>query len=86
MQDAKKAGIKYNEKELNRSKPIILAQTKGLIGRYQWGRQRKDGLNNELFQVLNLMDNVYKGAIKQFGKATDLEKGDFSSLNVTKEK
>lgn len=86
VQDAKKAGIKYNEKELNRSKPIILAQTKGLIGRYQWGRHRKDGLNNELFQVLNPMDNVYKEAIKQFGKATDLEKGDFSSLNVTKEK
>ncbi|MPR33418.1 S41 family peptidase [Salmonirosea aquatica] len=86
VQDAKKAGIKYNEKELNRSKPLILAQTKGLIGRYQWGRQRKDGLNNEIFQVLNPMDNVYQEAIKQFGKATDLEKGDFSSLNMTKEK
>ena len=86
VQDAKKAGIKPNEKELLRSKPLILAQTKGLIGRYQWGRQRKDGLNNEIFQVLNPMDNVYKEAIKQFGKATDLEKGDFSSLNVSKKK
>ena len=85
VQDAKKSGIKYNEKELLRSKPLILAQTKGLIGRYQWGRQRKDGLNNEIFQVLNPTDNVYKEAIKQFGKATDLEKGDFSSLNVPKE-
>ncbi len=86
VQDAKKAGIKYSEKELVRSKSLILAQTKGLIGRYQWGRLRKDGLNNEIFQVLNPIDNVYQEAIKQFGKATDLEKGDFSSLNTVNEK
>ncbi|TDB63479.1 S41 family peptidase [Arundinibacter roseus] len=81
VQDASKAGIKLNEKELNRSKPLILAQTKALVGRYQWGRMRKDGLNNEVFQVLNSMDNVFQEALKQFGKASDLEKGIFSSLN-----
>ncbi len=86
VRDASKSGIKLDEKGLSRSKPLIVAQTKGLIGRYQWGRQRKDGLNNEVFQVLNPTDNVYQEALKQFGKASDLEKGDFSSLNVTKEK
>ena len=84
VQDAKKAGIKPNDDQLARSKPLILAQTKGYIGRYQWGRQRKDGLNNEIFQVLNPIDNVYQEAMRQFGKAADLELGDFSSLNVKK--
>lgn len=84
VQDAKKAGIKPNDEQLARSKPLILAQTKGYIGRYQWGRQRKDGLNNEIFQVLNPIDNVYQEAMRQFGKAADLERGDFSSLNVEK--
>jgi carboxyl-terminal processing protease len=86
LQDAKKAGIKVNDKDLSRSKPLVVAQVKGLIGRYQWGRLRKDGLNNELFQVLNPTDNVYQEALRQFGKAADLEKGNFSSLNVVKEK
>ncbi len=84
VQDAKKAGIKPNDAQLARSRSIILAQTKGYIGRYQWGRLRKDGLNNEIFQVLNPIDNVYQEAMRQFGKAADLERGDFSSLNVEK--
>ncbi|WP_373512326.1 S41 family peptidase [Persicitalea sp.] len=86
VQDAKKAGIKPKDDDLARSKSLILAQTKGYIGRYHYGRQRKDGLNNEIFQVLNPTDNVFQEAMRQFGKAADLERGDFSSLNVVKEK
>lgn len=82
IKDATKAGIKPSDKDLSRSRPIILAQTKAMIGRYIWGRERKDGLSNELFQVLNPLDNVYREALNQFSKASALEKGDFSSLNV----
>jgi carboxyl-terminal processing protease len=86
VRDATAAGIQYNERGLNRSRPYIAAQLKGLIGRYQWGRQRKDGLSNEMYQVLNPIDKMYQEALRQFDKATDLERGDFSSLNLLKEK
>jgi carboxyl-terminal processing protease len=84
VSDATKAGIKLNEKELARSRAIVTAQTKALIGRYVWGRQRKDGLSNEIYQVLNPTDNIYREALNQFAKAEALEKGDFSSLNLPK--
>lgn len=86
VKDASKAGIKQNEEELRRSKPIILSQTKAIIGRYVWGRKQKSGLNNEVFQVLNPMDNVYQKAIQSFGQAGELEHGNFSSLNTMKGK
>ncbi|WP_221394849.1 S41 family peptidase [Dyadobacter sp. NIV53] len=84
VKDASKSGIKPNAKELNLSKPIITAQTKAIIGRYVWGRKQKTGLNNEVFQVLNPTDNVYQHAIQLFGQASQLEAGDFSSLNTIK--
>lgn len=84
VKDATRSGIKVNEKELNRSKPIIQSQTKAIIGRYVWGRKQKSGLNNEVYEVLNPMDNVYQNALKLFGKAAELEHGNFSSLNTKK--
>jgi carboxyl-terminal processing protease len=84
VQSATQSGVKLRDRELAHSKPYIKAQIKGFIGRYQWGRQRKDGLNNEMFQVLNPLDNVFKEALRQFGKAEELEKGDFSSFNASK--
>lgn len=84
VKDATRSGIKLNEKELNRSKPIIAAQTKAVIGRYVWGRKNKNGLSNEIYEVLNPMDNVYQHAIKLFAKASELENGNFSSLNTRK--
>lgn len=84
VKDAARSGIKLNEKELNRSKPVIKSQTKAIIGRYVYGRKRKDGLNNEVYEVLNPMDNVYQNALKVFGKASELEHGNFSSLNTNK--
>ncbi len=81
VKDATRAGIKFNETELTRSKPLILGQTKAIIGRYVWGRKQKNGLNNEIFQVLNPQDNLYQRAIESLGKASELEHGNFSSLN-----
>ncbi|WP_439584433.1 S41 family peptidase [Dyadobacter bucti] len=84
VKDASKAGIKPNEKELNLSRPVIVAQTKAIVGRYVWGRKQKSGLNNEVFQVLNPTDNVYQQAVQLFSQAAQLEKGKFSSLNLPK--
>jgi carboxyl-terminal processing protease len=86
VKDASVAGIKPNEKELKISKPVVVSQTKAIIGRYVWGRKQKTGLNNEIFQVLNPADNVYQRAIQLFGQASQLEAGDFSSLNTVKGK
>ncbi len=86
VKDASKAGIKPNEKELNLSKSLITSQTKAIIGRYVWGRKQKNGLNNEVFQVLNPSDNVYQHAVQLFSQAAQLEKGEFSSLNIPKSK
>lgn len=86
VKDASRAGIKPNEKELNLSKSLITSQTKAIIGRYVWGRKQKNGLNNEVFQVLNPSDNVYQQAVQLFSQAAQLEKGEFSSLNTPKSK
>ncbi|MBO9615742.1 MAG: S41 family peptidase [Dyadobacter sp.] len=86
VKDASRAGIKPNEKELNLSKSLITSQTKAIIGRYVWGRKQKNGLNNEVFQVLNPSDNVYQQAVQLFSQAAQLEKGEFSSLNTPKNK
>ncbi|NIJ56001.1 S41 family peptidase [Dyadobacter arcticus] len=86
VKDASRAGIKPNEKELNHSKSVITSQTKAIIGRYVWGRKQKNGLNNEVFQVLNPSDNVYTQAVQLFNQAAQLEKGKFSSLNIPKNK
>ncbi|WP_019945931.1 S41 family peptidase [Dyadobacter beijingensis] len=86
VKDASRAGIKPNEKELNLSKSLITSQTKAIIGRYVWGRKQKNGLNNEVFQVLNPTDNVYQQAVQLFSQAAQLEKGEFSSLNIPKNK
>ncbi|OJV18951.1 MAG: peptidase S41 [Dyadobacter sp. 50-39] len=86
VKDASKAGIKPNEKELSLSKPLITSQTKAIIGRYVWGRKQKNGLNNEVFQVLNPSDNVYQQAVQLFTQAAQLEKGEFSSMNIPKNK
>lgn len=86
VKDASRAGIKPNEKELNHSKSVITSQTKAIIGRYVWGRKQKNGLNNEVFQILNPTDNVYVQAVQLFSQAAQLEKGKFSSLNIPKNK
>ena len=72
VKDASRAGIKPNEKELNLSKSLITSQTKAIIGRYVWGRKQKNGLNNEVFQVLNPSDNVYQHAVQLFSQAAQL--------------
>jgi carboxyl-terminal processing protease len=86
VKDASKSGIKPNEKELRHSKSLITSQTKAIIGRYVWGRKQKNGLNNEVFRVLNPTDNVYQQAVQLFSQAAQLEKGKFSSMNIPKNK
>jgi carboxyl-terminal processing protease len=86
VKDASKSGIKPNEKELRHSKSLITSQTKAIIGRYVWGRTQKNGLNNEVFRVLNPTDNVYQQAVQLFSQAAQLEKGKFSSMNIPKNK
>ncbi|PWJ59886.1 carboxyl-terminal processing protease [Dyadobacter jejuensis] len=82
IKDATLAGIEYKQAEFTRSRPLIEAQTKAIIGRYVWGRNHKGGLNNEVYRVLNPTDNVYREAIHHFSQASDLEAGNFSSLKT----
>ncbi|WP_025762627.1 S41 family peptidase [Dyadobacter tibetensis] len=78
--DATKAGIEFKPTEFSRSRSVIATQTKAIIGRYVWGRSNKGGLNNEVYRVLNPSDKIYQKAIQQFGQASALEAGKFSSL------
>lgn len=82
VKDGSKAGIKPVEPEFQRSKSTIKSQTKAIIARYVWGRKQKNGLNNEIFQVLNPEDNVYQRALLLFGAASELERGNFATLNA----
>ncbi len=77
---AGKAGITFDEADFKRSKPQIQLEIKALIGRYVWGKQRKDGLSNEIYQILNPHDEVYQEALRQFVNAEALEKGQYSQL------
>jgi carboxyl-terminal processing protease len=74
----KKQGVAYDEKEFLRSKAQIQLEVKALLGRYVWGKQRKDGLSNEIYQIVNPTDNVYQEALRQLANAAALEKGNFS--------
>jgi carboxyl-terminal processing protease len=85
IKDGEKSGVKLNQKEFDQSKTVISSQIKALIARYTWGKKRKDGLTNELYQVLNPSDNVFQEALHQFDKAEKLAKGDFSSFTIAKE-
>jgi carboxyl-terminal processing protease len=67
---AKKSGIKYNEKEYHKSKPLLSNQLKAYIARGVW---KNDGF----FPIYNESDEMFGEAVKLFGKAASLEKGKF---------
>lgn len=67
---SKKAGIKYNEKEFNKSKPLLANQLKAFIARGVWK-------NEGFFPIYNESDEMFNEAVKLFGKASLLEKGKF---------
>jgi carboxyl-terminal processing protease len=79
VKEGKKQGIVFNEAEFQKSKSMIQLEVKALLGRYVWGRKRKDGLSNEIYQIINQTDNIYQEALRQFKNAVALEKGDFNA-------
>lgn len=86
VKDAQKVGIEYNNAELARSRSVINTQIKALVGRYVWGKSRKTHFNNEAYQVLNQTDPIFQTALTQFQNAAALEKGEFQSINLLKDK
>lgn len=65
-------GIKTKAKDIAKSKAFIKGQVKALIARQVWRDSAKEGLNNELFQVLNQNDEGIKAALANMDKAKGL--------------
>ena len=81
VRESRRQGIEFNEKDFRKSRPQIQLEIKALLGRYVWGKQRKDGLSNEVYQIINPSDNIYQEALRRFDSARSLEKGDFNRVN-----
>lgn len=71
-------GIKFNEKEFNRSKNYIRTQVKALVARSVYQKNNKGGQNNEFFRVISESDDTYQKALKLFDQADKLEHGMFT--------
>lgn len=82
VEEGKKQGIAFNEKEFARSKSQIQLEVKAFLGRYVWGKQRKDGLSNEVYQVVNPTDHVFQEALRQFTNASALEKEKYNKAEL----
>ncbi len=81
IRESRKQGIEFSEKDFRKSRSQIQLEVKALLGRYVWGKQRKDGLSNEVYQIINPSDNIYQEALRRFDNARALEKGDFDRVN-----
>ncbi|WP_234735113.1 S41 family peptidase [Tellurirhabdus bombi] len=79
IDDATSQGVKFNEKEFNRSKDYIRTQLKAYIAQYVWKAGKKDGLNNEFFQVMAESDDTFKQAMTLFDRARMLAKGNYTT-------
>ncbi len=75
MKDATAEGIKFNEKEYNRSKNYIRNQIKALVARAIYQKDNKSGQNNEFFRVISQGDDTYQKALQLFDRADKLEHG-----------
>jgi len=75
VKDATAEGIKFNEKEFNRSKNYIRNQIKALVARSIYQKKNKAGQNNEFFRVIGQTDDTYQKALKLFDRADKLEHG-----------
>jgi len=71
-------GIKFNEKEYNRSQNYIRTQIKALVARSIFQKKNKGGQNNEFFQVIGESDDTYQKALKLFDRAGKLESGTYT--------
>ncbi|WP_460982966.1 S41 family peptidase [Spirosoma fluminis] len=85
VKDATAEGIKYNDKEFQRSKNYIRTQVKALVARYIYQKSNKAGQNNEYFKVAGEVDDTYQKALKLFDRANKLEHGTFT-YNQTERK
>ncbi|GAB4020842.1 S41 family peptidase [Spirosoma koreense] len=78
VKEATSEGIKFNEKEYNRSKTYIRNQIKALVARAIYQKNNKAGQNNEFFRVISQSDDTYQKALKLFDRADKLEHGMFT--------
>ena len=78
IKDATEEGIKFNEKEYNRSKNYIRTQIKALVARSVYQKNNKAGQNNEFFRVMSQADDTYQKALQLFSRADKLEHGEMS--------
>ena len=75
VKEATAEGIKFNEKEYNRSKNYIRTQIKALVARSIFQKSNKAGQNNEFFKIVGQGDDTYQKALKLFDRADKLEHG-----------
>ncbi|SOD91970.1 C-terminal processing peptidase-3. Serine peptidase. MEROPS family S41A [Spirosoma fluviale] len=75
VKEATSEGIKFNEKEYNRSKNYIRTQIKALVARSVFQKTSKGGQNNEFFRIIAQSDDTYQKALKLFDRANKLEHG-----------
>jgi carboxyl-terminal processing protease len=78
VKDATSEGVKFNEKEYNRSKAYIRNQIKALVARSVFQKKNKAGQNNEFFRVIGQTDDTFQKALKLFDRADKLEHGMFT--------
>ncbi len=78
VKDATAEGIKFNEKEYNRSKNYIRNQIKALVARAIYQKENKSGQNNEFFRVISQTDDTFQKALQLFDRADKLEHGTMS--------
>ena len=77
-------GIKWNEKQYNRSMPYIKTYLKATIGRYAYQKRDKNGLNNEFYQVMSSLDEGLQKALTLFDEAEKLAQGNVSLKEIKK--
>jgi carboxyl-terminal processing protease len=78
VKNATEEGVKFNEKEYNRSKIYIRTQIKALVARNIYQKKNKAGQNNEFFRVIGESDDTYQKALQLFDRAGKLESGTFT--------
>ena len=75
VKDATAEGIKFNEKQYERSKNFIRTQIKALVARSIYQKSNKVGQNNEFFKVIGEADPTYQRALTLFDRADKLQHG-----------
>ena len=75
---AAKAGVKYNDRDFQRSKEVLRTQLKAIIARSIF-KHDAFGRNNEFYQVMAPTDEIYQKSLTLFGEAAKIENGTFIS-------